>query len=167
MEGKRKTNGKRNKSAGHGWELEIINTLHEKGLYPPESVVSCRSNSRRLDNAGIDLMHLDESTHGMMRDSIQAKTATVCPPFPKLLAAIAKALRPGGVVFWRQTSASATGRQMERGRFAMTNMDRYLQLMACEAFVNWVKDAAYYNGPPQIDSVFGGAIRDELKRLDL
>lgn len=133
-----KTNGKRNRQAGHDWERLVVKLLHERGLYDPETVVSCRSNSKRLDDAGVDLMHLDELTHGMMRDSIQCKTAVKSLSYPALLARIRKANRPGAVIFHRQTSAGGeTGKQMERDRFAITYMDRYLELMACERFVHF------------------------------
>lgn len=135
---KKKAN--RNRNAGHNWEREVISILHDRGLYPPGSVVTCRSNSRRLDDAGIDLMHLDEATNGMMRDSVQCKDSVSCPSFPLLLANIAKAHRPGAVLFWKQRSkAGTTGKFMERGRYAMTTMDRYLELMACERFVEEFK----------------------------
>lgn len=158
----------RNRSAGHDWECEVIKILHERGLYPPESVVSCRSNSKHLDDSGIDLMHLEEATHGKMRDSIQCKDQVKPPPFPMLLSYIAKALRPGGVIFWKQRQkAGETGKFMERGRYAMTTMERYLELMACEKFVNWAKQVGHYNGPPEMDAIFGGTIHDRIKELGL
>lgn len=165
---KKKTNGKRNKVAGHSWELEIIKILKKRGLYDVE-VVTCRANSRRLDAAGIDLMHLDEHNHGMMRDSIQAKTVVKAPPYPKLLANIRKANRPGPVIFHRQTSPSIGGRQMERDRFAITYMDRYLDLMACEKMVAWIREAS---GPvdadgEKTDAIWSAAVRRELGRLGL
>lgn len=139
----KKTNGKRNKAAGHGWELDIIKILIARGLYGDE-VVTCRSNNRRLDAQGIDLMHLNETTHGMMKDSIQGKTAVRMPPYPKLLDRIRKAGRPGPVIFHRQTAVSTSEKskglkQVEQDRFAITYLDRYLELMACEKFVNEVK----------------------------
>ena len=163
-----KTNGKRNRQAGHGWELAVIKILHERGLYDPATVVSARSNSKRLDDAGIDLMHLDEATNGMMRDSIQCKTSTKSIAYPGLLDRIRKTGRPGGVIFHRQTSASEKGKQMERDRFAITYMERYLQLMACEKFVAWAKKQAQYReGDKGADMIWANLIRTELVELGL
>lgn len=141
---KPKTNGKRNREAGHAWELEVIRLLKERGLYP--HVVSCRSNSKRLDDAGIDLMNLEEATHGMMEDSIQCKTAVGTVSYPGLLARIRATGRKGAVIFHRQTSVSTDpkykgGRQVERDRFASTYLDHYMDLLACEKFTHWVQKA--------------------------
>lgn len=167
-----KTNGKRNRQAGHDWERLVVKLLHERGLYDPETVVSCRSNSKRLDDAGVDLMHLDELTHGMMRDSIQCKTATRSLAYAGLLARIREANRPGAVIFHRQTSIStdpkAKGtKQIERDRFAITYMERYLQLMACEKMVAWIKEASRPGYTEKTGMIFSEAIREELKKLGL
>lgn len=165
-----KTNGKRNKAAGNAWELEVINILKDRGLYP--HVVSCRSNSKRLDDAGIDLMHIDEATHGMMQDSIQCKTMSSAPSYPKILDRIRKEGRPGPVIFHRQTEAKGeTRRQMERDRFAMTYMERYLELMACEKFMNEVKiliRLAQEDPPGNCgDFIRTSKIEDKLAKLGL
>lgn len=139
---KKKTNGKRNRQAGHDWEREVIRMLCERGIYPKDGVVTCRSNSKRLDDAGIDLMHLDEATQGVMRDSIQTKTSASGVPYMELLERIVEAKRPGPVIFLRRTSLSDKGKQMEQGQYAITFVDRYLELMACEKFVHEMKTLA-------------------------
>lgn len=168
MEEKKKTNGKRNKQAGHSWEREVIAILEERGLYVKDEVVTCRSNSRRLDNSGVDLMHLNEATNGMMQDSIQCKTMVKPASYPKLLNNIRKAGRPGPVIFHRQTGLSTSPRskgllQVERDRFAITYMENYLNLMACEKFVHWLQKEL----PGMKDPWAISDISDKLKTLGL
>lgn len=159
---KQKTNGKRNKAAGNKWETDVVKILKERNLYP--HCCTCRMESKRLDDAGIDVMNTDEARNGIMRDSIQCKTSSVSIAYPGLLARIHEADRPGGVIFHRQTSADASGRQMERDRFAITKLDRYIDLMACEAFMLEMKAMVT---DPYTHKYVGDEITAKLKKYQL
>ena len=72
-----KTNGKRNRAAGHGYELKIIKELKE--LVPVfKDAVSSRSESRNLDDKGVDIAN----TPGY---SVQCKNSKTNPNYVELL----------------------------------------------------------------------------------
>jgi hypothetical protein len=130
------TNGKRNRHAGHAWEREIIRKLKSRNLYP--HCVSTRSESRNLDNCGIDVMNRDELANGMMHDSIQAKSVSGTVKYSDLLACIKQAKRPNPVIFHRLTSKSSS-RFMVDGKFAITYLDTYIELIAARQMVSRLK----------------------------
>jgi hypothetical protein len=133
-----KTNGRRNRNVGKAWELQIINILRKRGLYP--HCVSTRSESRSLDGCGIDVMNKQEGLNGIMLDSIQAKSESKTVPYPKLLDRIRGSQRPNPVVFHRQTAKSGS-RFMVRDRFAICYMDDYIELMAARIAIRKLRIA--------------------------
>lgn len=132
-----KGNGRRNRSAGKGWELCIIKMLKKENLY--QHAVSTRSESRSLDGCGIDVMNRNEAINGQMLDSIQAKSEVKTVPYPKLLARIREAKRSNPVVFHRQT-AKAGSRFMIRDEFAITYLSTYIQLLKNRKAVEEIKE---------------------------
>lgn len=152
--------GKRNVRAGKDWEREIINVLKDRGIYP--HAVSTRSESHSLDGAGIDLMNHDEYKHGVMDDTIQAKSAVKSIAYPGLLDRIRQSGRPHPVVFHRQTSRSVSDKakgtiQVTRDKFAISYMDSYLEGMAARAAIKRIRALLAgddtLNSPAQIDSI--------------
>lgn len=69
---KPKTNGKRNKAAGHKYELDVIKSLIP--ILP--NAVSSRSANRMRDGQKIDICHADEILHGRVPYNIQCKSVT-------------------------------------------------------------------------------------------
>lgn len=134
---------RRNRSAGKDWELKVIKLLKDRNLYP--HAVSTRSESRNLDAMGIDIVNKNEIQVGMMQDSIQCKSMTKPVSYPKLLATIRDAGRPGPVVFHKQTGLSegpkSTGKVFRsRDDFAITYLGDYINLMACRAVLQKLSD---------------------------
>ncbi len=124
-EPEKKTNGKRNKNAGHSWEREIIKLLKEKGF---PHVVSTRSESRNRDADKVDIMNKDEHKNGRLPVNIQAKCLAKPVVYYKVLSEM-----PDGeqinVIFHKQTKKAENGRFMATGTYAISNLDSYLDLL--------------------------------------
>jgi hypothetical protein len=120
----------RNRTEGHRWERIIAQMLRNIGVYP--NAVTCRSTNRSRDGQGIDFCNEDEARQGRMQDDIQAKT-TVDTPNVEMLLRTMKDHDPlderSVVIFWRKTGKSSGGKFMEKGRYAITYMDEYLNLL--------------------------------------
>lgn len=119
---------KRARSAGHGWEKDTARTLRDRHIYP--EVITTRQGSRFLDGLGIDLMNRDEGTQGIMIDTISCKTTIAGINYHELLTDLEKSGRPGRVVFHRRTY-KADKKIMVKGHYCTTDLDNYLELMAC------------------------------------
>lgn len=131
---KKKTNGRRNKSAGHDWEQEIARILREKKLYP--HVITSRQGNRSVDAMGIDFVNREEHINGVMEDTISAKSYARSLNYSELLDRLRDCGRPHPVIFHKQTRRSLKGNRFhERGMYAITDMDTYLHLMACKRVV--------------------------------
>lgn len=76
------TNGKRNRQAGHGWELELAKFFRELGFL---HVVTTRSESRARDARKIDLMNQQERVNGQFVFNVQAKNMIGHVKYAKLL----------------------------------------------------------------------------------
>lgn len=122
----KKTNGKRNKNAGHGWEREIVNDLKEMG-YP--HVVTTRSESRGRDAQKIDVMNKDEGENGRLPYNIQAKSLSKAAQYPKLLSELPIVKGVMNVVFHKQTKANESGRFMTQGKFAILGLSDFYEMM--------------------------------------
>jgi len=135
---KKKTNGRRNRSAGHDWEREVVQLLKDRNLYP--HAITTRVGSKHLDDEGIDIMNEDETRRGVMDDSISAKNYARALNYAALLDRIQESGRPHPVIFHKQTKRALTGtRFLHRGSYAITDLENYLELMACRRFVRNVR----------------------------
>lgn len=123
---KSKTNGKRNRSAGHGFELAVVKKLKEHGF---PHVVTSRSESRSRDNEGTDLINCNERVNGRLPYNIQCKN--VCNPlkYPAILSSMIKVPGVTNVIFHKCTKRSATN-FIPVGNYAVLSMEDFLSLIS-------------------------------------
>lgn len=93
--------GKRNRSAGIGWELECIKDLKEIGF---THVVSTRSESRNRDDQKIDLMNKDELKNGRLPYNFQCKNVMGKLDYLKVLESMPQDIPP--VILHKYTQKS-------------------------------------------------------------
>lgn len=120
------TPGKRNRVAGHNWELECVKIFKNIG-YP--SVVTSRSENKKRDADKIDLMNTDEIENGLFPYSVQCKTQTITAPYPKLLSEMKNFKNAIKVILHKQTKKSDKGKFIETGRYACLNMNDFIKLV--------------------------------------
>lgn len=120
-----KTPGKRNKSAGSGWERELAIKFRELGF---PHVITTRQGSRLRDSQKIDLMNSDESKYGRLPYNVQAKNVKGHLAYGKVISELPK--EPGiiNVILHKQT-AKRNNRFIEVDRFAILYMDDFLNLI--------------------------------------
>lgn len=139
MTEKKKTNGRRNRSAGHDWEKEVAALLRDRKLYP--HAITTRQGSHDIDAMGIDLMNREESINGVMNDTVSAKNYCKSLNYSVLLTRLGLSGRPHPVVFHKQTARAMTGtRFLPKGSYAITDLDNQLELMACRIAIRRIKN---------------------------
>lgn len=88
MQEKKKSGGNRNRTAGHGFELEVINRLKETKMFP--HVVSTRSENRTRDGQKVDIINRDELKNGRLPYNFQCKNTCRVEKYHELLAEMPK-----------------------------------------------------------------------------
>lgn len=96
-------NAKRNRTAGHVWERECAKNLRIIGY---EHVVTSRSESKRRDDSGVDLMNKDEFINGRLPWNFQCKS-TITLNYLKVLEAMPKDSQIN-VILHRQSKRAGT-----------------------------------------------------------
>lgn len=117
--------GKRNRTAGNGWEREIAELLRSIG-YP--HVITTRQGSRLRDSQKIDIMNSDESLHGRFPYNIQAKNIKGHIPYGKVLAELPKDQNITNVVFHKMTE-KVNNRFVCKDKFAILYLDDFIKIM--------------------------------------
>jgi hypothetical protein len=120
------TPGKRNRTAGHNWELACAKLFRAIGY---DKVVTSRSENRKRDADKIDLMNTDELENGLFPYSIQCKTLSTSAPYPKLLSEMKDLKGAIKVVLHQQTKKSEKGRFIETGRYASMRMEDFMAMV--------------------------------------
>lgn len=122
----KKTSGPRNRSAGHAFELQIVNLLREIGF---PHVCSTRSESRSRDGQKIDIMNKNEGKHGRLPYNLQCKNVAGTLKYAKVLSEL-----PDGdeinVVLHNQTERRGT-RFMTKGQYAFMHLAGFFRLVQC------------------------------------
>ena len=108
----------RNRTAGHGWELNCIKQI--KDIYP--DAVSSRSESRRRDDQKVDLCYTGDF-------NIQCKNVATRCNYVEILESMPKEEGRINVIFEKKTRKSANGRFMEEGRYVHLNMNDFIKLI--------------------------------------
>lgn len=121
----KKTNGKRNRSAGNGWERKLAEIFRNIGF---PNIVTTRSESRSRDNQKIDLINRDEATHGRFPYDVQAKNVVGHIKYAKVMAEMVNNPRTIPVVIHRQTE-KANDRFVVKNDFAILYLDDFLTLV--------------------------------------
>jgi hypothetical protein len=101
---KPKTNGRRNRTAGHNWEREVVIQLKSIGFV---NVVTARSESKSRDDKKIDIMNKDEDANGRLPYNIQCKCESKVSAYPKYLSEMPKGDYPN-IIFHKQTKRSGS-----------------------------------------------------------
>lgn len=123
-----KTNGKRNRWAGHALERVVMNLMKAAGF---PHVVTSRSESRKRDSQGVDLMNTNELENGRLPYNIQCKCTTERPKYDLLLKGLPKVKNVINVIIHKYTVRSkASGATFQtRGHYAILDMDDFLALI--------------------------------------
>lgn len=114
----------RNRTAGHDFELEVVNAL-KKTCYPHAK--TSRSENRTRDAEKIDIVNHDEYKNGRLPYNIQCKNA-VSISYSKVLEEIEKTPGITNVVFHKKTE-KVGNKFMPRGKYAFLHMSDFLTLM--------------------------------------
>lgn len=123
-----KTNGSRNRSVGHSFELVTAKQL--RLIYP--EIASTRSCNRARDNEGIDLCNKDEYRHGRLPLNIQCKSVTGPVKYLDLMTSMPKEHKIINVVMHRYTKKTVTkagDRFNVVGEFAITRIVDFIDLV--------------------------------------
>lgn len=127
----------RNRNAGNSYEREIVNRYNKMGYSDTEgdfvsffpTLGTTRDLSRAMDAAKIDITTINPINHRIFGLTIQAKTKTTSPSYPKLLDLMKPGIEIYGgipIVYHRQTqrvqkTPESQPRFMKRGEFVILN----------------------------------------------
>ncbi len=155
-------NGKRNRAAGHSYELEIAEAFRQAGFV---HVVTSRSESRNRDAQKIDLVNRNEVKVGRLPYNIQCKNCVGKLPYQKLLAEIPKEKGIINVVLHKQTMKVNT-RFITRDKFALLYQTDFLTMVST---LNKYKKAyqllsEYFDSIPDDEKM---NVHKELQKLEL
>lgn len=120
-----KTNGKRNRSAGNGWERELANEFRKLGF---PHVITSRKGSRLRDSQKVDLMNEDEDAYGRLPYNVQAKNVKGHLKYAKVIGELPN--NPGiiNVIMHKQT-VKTNERFVCSGKYAILNLDDFLNMI--------------------------------------
>lgn len=121
---KKKTNGARNRRAGHSFELEVVKLLKAAGF---PHAVTCRSESRSRDNDGIDIINKNEAVNGRIPYNIQAKNYSSKVKYLELLNKLPKIEGVTNVVFHKMTVKKGVNFH-PLGQVAVLSMEDFLTM---------------------------------------
>ena len=119
------TNGKRNKSAGSGWERTLAERFRQIGF---KDVITTRQGSRELDNLKIDLMNSNTSAEGRLKYNVQAKNIKGHIPYAKVIRELPKENGIINVICHKQTIKVGT-RFLPVDNFAILYLDDWLGMV--------------------------------------
>jgi hypothetical protein len=119
---KKKTfRGAYSKKKGNRYELQIIKELNE--LYNTNSLISARSESKRLDDAGVDVVDREN----ILSFLIQAKCTQNCPN-PAKLQASCKIKNKPLAIFWK-SQVKKEQKCVSMGEFVMLDKKAFYELL--------------------------------------
>lgn len=126
---KKKTNGKRNRQAGHTYELAVVKKFSP--LFP--HVRTSRSVSKHRDAQKVDLAYADEHVNGRFPYNVQCKNVCGGVVYPKLLRQMPKESGVTNVVFHKYTKKQEfkTGGSnfTTIGEYALCNAVDFMELV--------------------------------------
>ena len=111
----------RNRTAGHNWEREVIKDLKKIGY---AKAVSSRYESKRADDAGIDIVGTDPF-------NIQCKNETKRPDYHKLITEMPDGIN---IVCHKYTKKGDAGKFQCQGKYAI--MDYETLVMLLDSYLN-------------------------------
>jgi len=119
------TNGKRNRQAGHRFELFCVNAFKQAGF---NDVVSSRSSNRSRDAQKIDLVNRDEINSGRLPWAVQCKNVAGTLKYPAVLAELPNEPGITKVILHNQTQ-KVGNRFITRDRFAIMYMNDFMAIV--------------------------------------
>lgn len=119
------TNGRRNRSAGHNFELQCAKQFREIG-YP--DVVTSRSSNRNRDSLKIDLVNRDEVKSGRLSWAVQCKNVKGHVKYDQLLEEMPDEEGIKKVVLHKSTRRIGT-RFIEQGKYAILYLDDFMDMV--------------------------------------
>lgn len=156
------THGKRNRVAGHSYELEIAEAFRQAGF---EHVVTSRSENRSRDVQKVDLVNKNEVKVGRLPYNIQCKNCVGKLPYQKLLSEMPKEDGIINVVLHKQTEKANT-RFITRDKFAILYQTDFLTMVSVldkyKKAYQLMSD--YFDSIPDDEKV---AVHKELQKLGL
>lgn len=122
---KKKSVGKRNKAAGHGFERAVVNEFKEIGF---EAASTSRLQSRSRDNAKVDLCNCDEHIHGRLPYNVQCKNVAGTLNYRKFLAEMPEG-KEINVVMHNCTEKTKSGIFRTVGQFAFLSKKDFYRMI--------------------------------------
>lgn len=120
-----KTPGKRNKSAGSGWERVLAQKFRDIGF---PHVITTRQGSRLRDSQKIDLMNSDEDKHGRLEYNVQAKNTVGHLSYAKVISELPQEKGIINVILHKQTE-KVNNRFVVRDTFAILYLEDFLKMV--------------------------------------
>lgn len=137
----KKTNGKRNRAAGHQWERDTVQKF--RVIFP--NVTTSRACNRVRDAEKVDLSHPDEVKFGRFPYNVQCKSCLGSVPYLKLLNEMPRDNQAMNVVFHRQTVRSRKGeRILNAGELAVLKTDDFIELVKAKKAFELLNTAFEY-----------------------
>lgn len=121
-----KTNGKRNRKAGHMLECQLAARFRDAG-YP--HVVTSRSESKNKDNNGVDIMNMDEFTNGRLPYNVQCKNSTQRLQYEKILKEMPDHKDVVNVIVHKMTERIGA-RFQPRGTYVILDLDDFMAIVS-------------------------------------
>lgn len=121
----KKTNGKRNRTAGHSFECSTVGALKAIGF---EHACTSRSESRSRDDQKIDIINKDERKNGRLPYNIQCKNVVGTLKYAKVLSEMPDHGPEINVVLHNQTKRSVSN-FITVGQYAFLKMEDFFQLV--------------------------------------
>lgn len=159
-------NGKRNRSAGHGYEREEV--FHHKKFFP--YVGTTRQFNRARDGDGIDICNSDESVYGRLVLDLSCKTSISPIPYIKLFRT-KMPQHPSRirVILHQHCEKSNGGKFMVKSTYTILEREGYEKLLACAVALNHIRS----QNPgiiEKLESIMGVSLLDipanQLEELD-
>lgn len=120
-----KTNGKRNRQAGHKFELDCVKAFKKAGF---NDCVSSRSSNRNRDAQKIDLVNRDEILSGRLPWAVQCKNIKGHVKYASIINELPKEDNVVRVVLHNQTE-KINNRFITRDRFAILYMEDFMEMV--------------------------------------
>lgn len=118
---------KRNRTAGHAFERDIVNHLKKIGFH---DVSSSRLSSRLRDSQKIDIVNKDEDANGRLQYNIQCKcTVQGQLSYAKTLEELPEVPNVVNVVLHKTTKKSPAGKFMHCGSYAFLSLDDFMEMV--------------------------------------
>ncbi len=128
----------RNRSAGHGLERLVVNLLKKIGFV---NAVTTRSESKRRDDLGVDIMNHSEITNGRLPYNIQCKCTKDRPQYDIILNEMPKDTGVKNVIIHKYVIRQGS-KFNSRGIYAIMNMDDFLSMVEELKTLKEVKDVS-------------------------